>query len=198
LQGLLKRDDNEIIALVIQGNRRAYEVIVLRYQKLVFNVIYQIVKQKESAADLTQDTFVKAFQALNTFRQGAALRPWILRIASNTALNHIRSAKPYQSLEQLLEDLPGQEPASDDDVAKNIEQKMNEEKLMEILETLQPQHRHLFLLRYQHDLSYEDIGTVLELPVTTIKSLLFRVRSKVRLLMSREFTELNSHQKLSP
>ncbi len=198
MQGLLKRDDNEIIALVIQGNRRAYEVIVLRYQKLVFNVIYQIVKQKESAADLTQDTFVKAFQALNTFRQGAALRPWILRIASNTALNHIRSAKPYQSLEQLLEDLPGQEPASDDDVAKNIEQKMNEEKLMEILETLQPQHRHLFLLRYQHDLSYEDIGTVLELPVTTIKSLLFRVRSKVRLLMSREFTELNSHQKLSP
>jgi RNA polymerase sigma factor (sigma-70 family) len=103
------------------------------------------------------------------------------------------SAKPYQSLEQLLEDLPGQEPASDDDVAKKIESKMNEEKLMEILETLQPQHRHLFLLRYQHDLSYEDISTVLDVPVTTVKSLLFRVRSKVRLLMSREFTELTRH-----
>jgi RNA polymerase sigma-70 factor (ECF subfamily) len=193
LQGLLKKDDNEIIALVVQGNHRAYEVIVLRYQKLVFNVIYQIVKQQESAADLTQDTFVKAFQALNTFKRGAALRPWLLRIASNTALNHVRSTKPYQSLEQLLEDLSGQEPASDDDVEKKIELKMNEEKLVEILETLQPQHRHIFLLRYQHDLSYEDIGTVLDLPVTTIKSLLFRVRSKVRLLMSREFTELTCH-----
>jgi len=193
LQGLLKRDDNEIIALVIQGNNRAYEVIVLRYQKLVFNVIYQIVKEQESAADLTQDTFVKAFQALNTFKPGAALRPWLLRIASNTALNHFRGAKHYQSLEQMMEELPGQEPASDDDVANNLELKMNEEKLMDIIETLQPQHRHLFLLRYQHDLSYEDIGTVLDLPVTTIKSLLFRVRKKVRLLMSREFAELTSH-----
>jgi RNA polymerase sigma-70 factor (ECF subfamily) len=193
LQGLLKREDSEIIALVTQGNHRAYEVIILRYQKLVFNVIYQIVKQQESAADLTQDTFLKAYQAINTFKQGAALRPWLLRIASNTALNHVRSTRPYQSLEQLLEDLPGQEPASNDDVAKKIELKMNEEKLIEILETLQPQHRHLFLLRYQHDLSYEDISAVLDVPVTTIKSLLFRVRSKVRLLMSREFTELTSH-----
>jgi RNA polymerase sigma-70 factor (ECF subfamily) len=192
LQGLLKREDNEIIALVIQGNHRAYEVIVLRYQKLVFNIIYQIVKQQDSAADLTQDTFLKAFQALNTFRQGAALRPWLLRIASNTALNHVRSTKPYQSLEQLLEDLPGQEPASNDDVEKKVESKMNEERLMEVLETLQPQHRHLFLLRYQHDLSYEDIGSVLDLPVTTIKSLLFRVRSKVRLLMAREIFELTN------
>ncbi len=193
MQGLLKREDSEIIALVTQGNHRAYEVIILRYQKLVFNVIYQIVKQQESAADLTQDTFLKAYQAINTFKQGAALRPWLLRIASNTALNHVRSTRPYQSLEQLLEDLPGQEPASNDDVAKKIELKMNEEKLIEILETLQPQHRHLFLLRYQHDLSYEDISAVLDVPVTTIKSLLFRVRSKVRLLMSREFTELTSH-----
>jgi RNA polymerase sigma-70 factor (ECF subfamily) len=192
LQGLLKREDNEIIALVIQGNHRAYEVIVLRYQKLVFNIIYQIVKQQDSAADLTQDTFLKAFQALNTFRQGAALRPWLLRIASNTALNHVRSTKPYQSLEQLLEDLPGQEPASNDDVEKKVESKMNEERLMEVLETLQPQHRHLFLLRYQHDLSCEDIGSVLDLPVTTIKSLLFRVRSKVRLLMAREIFELTN------
>lgn len=192
MQGLLKREDNEIIALVIQGNHRAYEVIVLRYQKLVFNIIYQIVKQQDSAADLTQDTFLKAFQALNTFRQGAALRPWLLRIASNTALNHVRSTKPYQSLEQLLEDLPGQEPASNDDVEKKVESKMNEERLMEVLETLQPQHRHLFLLRYQHDLSYEDIGSVLDLPVTTIKSLLFRVRSKVRLLMAREIFELTN------
>jgi RNA polymerase sigma-70 factor (ECF subfamily) len=192
LQGLLKRDDNEIIALVIQGNHRAYEVIVLRYQKLVFNVVYQIVKQQDSAADLTQDTFLKAFQALNTFRQGAALRPWLLRIASNTALNHVRSTKPYQSLEQLLEDLPGQEPASNDDVEKKVESKMNEERLMDVLETLQPQHRHLFLLRYQHDLSYEDISSVLDLPVTTIKSLLFRVRSKVRLLMAREIFELTN------
>lgn len=192
MQGLLKRDDNEIIALVIQGNHRAYEVIVLRYQKLVFNVVYQIVKQQDSAADLTQDTFLKAFQALNTFRQGAALRPWLLRIASNTALNHVRSTKPYQSLEQLLEDLPGQEPASNDDVEKKVESKMNEERLMDVLETLQPQHRHLFLLRYQHDLSYEDISSVLDLPVTTIKSLLFRVRSKVRLLMAREIFELTN------
>jgi RNA polymerase sigma-70 factor (ECF subfamily) len=196
LHGIAEKDDNELIVLVLNGNKRAYELIVFRYQKLVFNVIYQIVRQQESAADMTQETFLKAYQALPSFRAGAALRPWLLRIATNTALNHLRSAKPYQSLEQLLEELPGKEPVSNDDVEGEVESKLIEERLMEVLETLPPQHRNLFLLRYQHDLSYEEIATVLEQPITTIKSLLFRVRSKVRLLMAKHTIDLSTEARI--
>ena len=192
MHGLADRDDSELIALVLKGNRRAFEGIVLRYQKLVFNVIYQLVKNQETAADMTQETFLKAFQALPSFRTGSPMRPWLLRIASNSALNYLRSLKPAQSLEQLLEDLPALEPASHDNVESQVEFKLTEERLANVLATLQPQHRHLFLLRYQHDLSYEEISVVLDQPVTTIKSLLFRVRSKVRQLMTKNAIELSN------
>lgn len=187
-----QREDSELIALVLKGDKRAYEGIVIRYQKLVYNVIYQLVKNQETAADITQDTFLKAYQALPNFREGAPMRPWLLRIASNTALNYLRGLKPSQSLEQLLEELPNMEPASTENVERQVEFKMTEERLVSVLSTLQPQHRHLFLLRYQHDLTYEDISSVLEQPVTTIKSLIFRVRTKVRQLMSEDTIELSS------
>ncbi len=190
MQNFADREDHELIALVVQGDRRAYEGIVVRYQRLVFNVIYQLVKNMDTAADLTQETFLKAYQALPSFRTGAPMKPWLLRIASNNALNYLRSLKSVQSLEQILEDAPALEPASHDNVEKGIEFKLTEERLAQVLATLQPQHRHLFLLRYQHDLSYEEISIILEQPVTTIKSLLFRVRTKVRQLMAEDAIEI--------
>jgi RNA polymerase sigma-70 factor, ECF subfamily len=182
-------DDNELIRLTLRGNKRAYENLVLRYQKLVFNVIYQILKQQDSAADMTQETFLKAYKALPTFRIGCAFRPWLLRIATNCALNHVRNTRPYQSLEQLLEETPAVEPVSREDVESEVETRLDEERLITVLASLPPQHRHVFLLRYQHDLSYEEIGEIMDQPITTIKSLLFRVRTRVRMLVNKEAVE---------
>jgi RNA polymerase sigma-70 factor, ECF subfamily len=190
LDDLKNLDDNELIRLTLRGNKRAYENLVLRYQKLVFNVIYQILKQQDSAADMTQETFLKAYKALPTFRIGCALRPWLLRIATNCALNHVRSTRPYQSLEQLLEETPAVEPVSREDVEGEVETRLDEERLISVLASLPPQHRHVFLLRYQHDLSYEEIGEIMDQPMTTIKSLLFRVRTRVRMLVNKEAVEL--------
>jgi RNA polymerase sigma-70 factor, ECF subfamily len=192
LDDLKNLDDNELIRLTLRGKKRAYENLVLRYQKLVFNVIYQILKQQDSAADMTQETFLKAYKALPTFRIGCALRPWLLRIATNCALNHVRSARPYQSLEQLLEETPAVEPVSREDVEGEVETRLDEERLITVLASLPPQHRHVFLLRYQHDLSYEEIGEIMDQPVTTIKSLLFRVRTRVRMLVNKEAVELSN------
>jgi RNA polymerase sigma factor (sigma-70 family) len=88
-----KLSDNELIALTLSGQKRAFEGIVRRYQKLIYNVAYQIVQSHETAADLTQDTFLKAYKALGTFENKAKLKPWLLKIASNTALNQIRDSR---------------------------------------------------------------------------------------------------------
>jgi hypothetical protein len=81
--------DNELVALTLSGQKRAFEGIVRRYQKLVYNMVFQMVRSHEAAADLTQDTFLKAYKNLGTFRNNARLKPWLLRIASNSTLNHI-------------------------------------------------------------------------------------------------------------
>jgi RNA polymerase sigma factor (sigma-70 family) len=191
LLSLQNLSDNELIRLAIDGNNHAYEQIVIRYQKIVYNVIYQFVKQKESAADMTQETFIKGYQSLPRFKTTCAFRPWILRIATNSALNYIRDNSNNQSLDELLEEQPAIEPVGNENVEAEVEYKLIQEKLEAVLATLAPQHRNLFLLRHQHGLSYEEIAETLEQPITTIKSLLFRVRTKVRILMQSEYAELN-------
>jgi RNA polymerase sigma-70 factor (ECF subfamily) len=180
----VETDDSELIARTLVGDSGSFAVLVKKYQKLVYNVAMQIVRQQEVAADITQDGFIKAYKALPGFRSGSPFRPWLLRIASNGALNAIRDAKSTFSLEQVLDESPWNEPASSEILEDKIELKLTEEKLESVLQTLQPLHRHIFLLRFKHDLSYEEIGHVVEVPVTTIKSLLFRVRTKVRILMT--------------
>jgi RNA polymerase sigma-70 factor (ECF subfamily) len=180
LHTLEKYDDDKLIELTLRGEKRGYEALVRRYQKLVFNVIFQLLKDDNAAADVTQETFLKAYKALSTFDRKRSFRPWLLRIATNTALNLIRANKPHESLDSLLELAPSEEPRSGQDVESEVESSLTREHLTRILDKMKPIHRHIFLLRYQRELSYEEISEIMGEPVTTIKSLLFRVRTKVR------------------
>lgn len=185
-----KLSDNELIALTLSGQKRAFEGIVRRYQKLVYNVAYQIVQSHESAAELTQDTFLKAYKALGTFENRCKFKPWLLKIASNTALNQIRDSKSkyLDSLEELLEESPHAEPASSKCVEEEVELRFSQAKLMDALQKLSPRQRQIFVLRYQHDLPYADIATITEETESTVKSLLFRIREKLRKMILAEET----------
>ncbi len=173
-------DDGRLVSHTLKGDGNAFEVLVRRYQKLVYNVLYEMVRNHETAADLTQDTFLKAFRSLSRFRQEASFKPWLLRIATNSGLNWIRDSKNEDSLEELLEENPSAEPAGREDVEAEVAWRLSQAQLSEALTELPVRYRHVFVLRYQHDLSYEDIAAIVDEPVTTIKSLLHRVREKLR------------------
>jgi len=181
--------DGRLVGLTLSGDRKAYEILVRRYQKLVYNVLYQMVLNHESASDLTQETFLKAFKKLSSFRQDARFKPWLLRIASNSALNYIRDRKEHSSLEAVLEESPSLEPAGKDDVEAEVEWRLSQTMLAEALSELSVRHRQFFILRYQHDLSYDDISLITGEPESTIKSLLFRIRERLRKLLSEKMTE---------
>lgn len=177
-------DDASLVKACLDGEKRAYEVLLRRYQKLVYNVLFQMVHSHESAADLTQETFLKAYRALNTFRLDAKFKPWLLRIATNTCLNAIRDNKEHDSLDDILEDNPAAEPAFDERIEEIVEWRLTHDKLAAALKRLPVRHRHVFILRYQHDLPYEEIAEVSGESVSTIKSLLFRIREKLRKMLS--------------
>ena len=177
-------DDASLVKACLGGEKRAYEVLLRRYQKLVYNVLYQMVHSHEMAADLTQDTFLKAYRALNTFRSEGKFKPWLLRIATNTCLNAIRDNKEHDSLDDILEENPGAEPAYDEKIEEIVEWRMTQKKLEDALKQLPVRHRQVFILRYQHDLPYEEIAEVSGESVSTIKSLLFRIREKLRKLLA--------------
>lgn len=177
--------DHELILLTLSGQKKAFEGIVRRYQKLVYNVIYQMVQSHETAADLTQDTFFKAFKNLGSFRSNANLKPWLLKIASNNALNHIRDSKSryFDSLEELLEESPQSEPSSGANLEAEVELRFSQVMLADALRRLSPRHREIFVLRYQHDLPYHDIANIVDETESAIKSILFRIREKLRKIL---------------
>lgn len=177
-------DDSSLVKVCLGGDKRAYEVLLRRYQKLVYNVLYQMVHSHEMAADLTQETFLKAYRALNTFRTEGKFKPWLLRIATNTCLNAIRDNREHDSLDDILEENPGAEPAFDEKIDELVEWRLTHQKLEDALKQLPVRHRQVFILRYQHDLPYEEIAEVTGEPVSTIKSLLFRIREKLRKMLS--------------
>jgi RNA polymerase sigma-70 factor, ECF subfamily len=184
LTGTDEVEDSQLVSMTLSGKLKAYESLVRRYQKLVYNVIFQMVRSHETAADLTQESFLRAFRGLNSFKHDAKFKPWLLRIATNTTLNWIRDSKQADSLEALLEDNPQEEPASADDVERQVEWCLSQSMLYEALAQLPPRNRHVFILRYQHDCSYQEIAEIMNEPETTVKSLLFRVRERLKQLLS--------------
>ena len=175
--------DSQLVSQTLSGNLKAFEQLVRRYQKLVYNVIYQMILNHETASDLTQDTFIKTFKGLNNFRLEANFKPWLLRIASNSALNFIRDTKELSSLESILEENSHLEPASNVNVEKEVDWRLSQSALKAALAHLSARHRQFFILRYQYDFSYNDIATITGEPETTIKPLLFRIRQRLRQLL---------------
>jgi RNA polymerase sigma-70 factor (ECF subfamily) len=180
--------DNELVMLTLRGQSRAYEFLVRRYQKLVYNVVFHMVQNHETAADVTQDTFLRAYNGLHTFRTDARFKPWLLRVANNCALNKLREMKvrDHDSLDWMLEEDAYAEPAASQNVEAEVEWRLSQVMVADALKKLAPRHRQMFLLRYQHDLSYADIAHVTEESEATVKSVLFRTRERLRKLLAEE------------
>ncbi len=183
--------DADLVGRSRSGDNKAFEALVRRYQKLVYNVIYQMTRNHESASDLTQDTFLKAYRALPGFDTSKSFKPWLLKIATNSSLNLIRDQKGQQSLDQLLEDNPQIEPASTEDLEQEVEWRISHHMLFEALGKLPLLQRRVFVLRYQQDLPYEEIAEVCETSVSSVKSLLFRARENLRKIVA-EPTQISS------
>jgi RNA polymerase sigma-70 factor (ECF subfamily) len=178
--------DADLVGKTRAGDNKAFEALVRRYQKLVYNVIYQMIRNHDSASDLTQDTFLKAYRALPGFDTNKSFKPWLLKIATNSTLNLIRDQKGQQSLEELLETNPQAEPASSEDLEQEVEWRVSQHMLFDALGKLPIQQRKAFILRYQQDLPYEEIADITELSISSVKSLLFRARENLRKILSEQ------------
>lgn len=182
-------DDSSVVGAVLSGDGKSYDILVRRYQKLVYNMLFQMVHSHEMAADLTQETFLKAYRALGTFRREAKFKPWLLRIATNSCLNAIRDSKDHDSLDAIVEENPLAEPVGTIDVEAEVEWRISQQMLVEALSQLKLRHRQIFVLRYQHDLSYEEIAEVSGESISTVKSLLFRIREKLRTILQEKMSD---------
>ncbi len=169
-------EDAKLVKAAVAGDRDAYGELVERYQDRLFNTLLRVLGSRDDAKDVAQDAFVQAFVKLETFRGAARFYTWLYRIAMNLALSHRRRRRPVLSIEAVKEGV-GDEPV---DQNRGPEARMMDGERAAVVQAalagLGEEHRQILVLREMEDCSYETIAEILQLPIGTVRSRLFRAR----------------------
>ena len=172
-------DDSQLIERAQRGDSAAYEEIVQRYQQIVFRTAYVITGSSADAEDAAQEGFVKAYRALDRFRSGADLRPWLLRIVANEARNRVRSSGRRHQLELRLTEgfRSGDAVPSPEAVAIAADERR---RLLAMVNALSEEDRLVIASRYFLQLSGEETAAALGIAEGTVKSRLSRALARLK------------------
>ena len=177
-------DDASLIAATLAGDSAAFGRLVQQYQDRLYNSLLRVLGSADDAADIVQDAFVQAYVKLSSFRGGSAFYTWLYRIAFNLAMSHMRRSHKKASLDEM-KTLVGAEPT---DGQPTVETGLIEQERAELvhaaLAELSFEHRQIIVLREIDGCSYEEIAEILDLPVGTVRSRLFRARLEMRDLLT--------------
>ncbi|MGQ0703430.1 MAG: RNA polymerase sigma factor [Gemmatimonadales bacterium] len=181
--------DQEIVRLAREGSEAAYRELIRRYQRPVFSLIYRMVRDRELAEDLAQDTFVKVINALSSYRPEFKFSSWVFKIANNVAIDQLRrreldtlslEGSPHATTQDRIE-------ATSLEVAEPGENALDEVANRELggtieraIAKLRPEYRACILLRHVEGRPYEEIAEILDLPLGTVKTYIHRARHELR------------------
>ena len=162
--------DRDLIQRARRGDAEAFGELALRYQKSVFNVCYRLLHEWTEAEDMTQDTFLRARERLQTFDNERDFGPWIRRVAANVCLNHLESQKRMAPLDEERDADEGTRPEA------QVEVRERSEQIRSALASLPAHYRVVIELRHYQELSYDEISAELHMPLSDVKSHIFRAR----------------------
>ena len=177
--------DEQIVKIFQGGDKAIFDLLVIKYQSRIKNIVARFLK-KDSASidDVAQETFMNAYLALNNFRNESQFYTWLYRIAVNSAKNYLKSnAYKHKVLDYSIDDEESfyLQETSDilDQPHLNKEYSDLEQKFKKTLELLPTEMREIIIMRELQDLSYKEISHILQCPVGTVRSRLFRAREKL-------------------
>ncbi|HHZ88148.1 MAG TPA: RNA polymerase sigma factor RpoE [Chromatiaceae bacterium] len=176
--------DQELILRVQQGDKKAFDVLVLKYQNKIVKLVSRYVSDQHEALDVAQEAFIKCYRALPKFRGESAFYTWLYRIAINTAKNHLvaasrrpprddidhQDAEQFGSAGRLRETATPERLVLREELAETIDEAIN---------SLPDDLRTAILLRELEGMSYDQIAEVMECPVGTVRSRIFRAREAI-------------------
>ena len=188
-------DDGEqhTLSQLRRGQYAAMDALVQRYQDRLYATVFRIVNHPDDAADLVQETFVKALQNIARFEGKSSLYTWLFRIAVNLALSQ-RRGRQYRATLSLDDTGDGDETVNqqaaglrrqltqdtEPDPAAEAAQRIDHQRVLDALQRLDPEYRAVIVLRDVEDCDYDKIAQIMDVPVGTIKSRLFRARAALR------------------
>ncbi len=179
----MTRDDSQLIARSVRGDRAAFGDLVRRHQDRLFNAVFRLLGNAEDAQDIVQEAFLSAYQSLDRFKGDSRFFTWLYRIAVNAAISQRRKRRVVLSADlngvgpvaaEPLDDSEGSQPGL------ALERAEDEQRLQAALNRLSPEHRSVLLLKDIEGQKYEEIAEILQVPIGTVRSRLHRARLELR------------------
>ena len=175
----MKKSDEVLVEETRKGKKKSFELLVIKYEKKVFSLIFRFTKDQEVVAELAQETFLKAYRAIHSFKGRSSFYTWLRQIAINNSINYLQSRRDVVSLD------------ADNNVEAHIQEPLNNPRpnpeafalaqeniatIRNALDAIPESFRSILLMREFEDMSYEEIAEVLDCPVGTVRSRLFHAR----------------------
>jgi RNA polymerase sigma-70 factor (ECF subfamily) len=189
-----ERSDQELVHLCLRNDERAARELVERFERPVFSLVYRMVRDRELAEDLTQEVFVRTFNNLRRYDRSYKFSSWLFKIAYNLTVDHLRKkrvktismhgspdAVTAERQEATSLTLESGEEAPDE----VLEARELAGALEEAIAKLRPEYRTAILLRHVEDRPYEEIADIMDVPLGTVKTYIFRARRELRDLLDQ-------------
>ncbi|HYL30579.1 MAG TPA: sigma-70 family RNA polymerase sigma factor [Gemmatimonadales bacterium] len=186
---LAARTDQEIVVLARAGQEAAYRELIRRYERPLFSLLYRMVRDRELAEDLAQETFIKALNAIESYRPEYKFSSWIFKIANNAAIDHLRrreldtlslEGSPHAETPEAVEATALQIGDRQESPLDAVEARELGGQIEQAIAQLRPEYRSCILLRHVEGRAYEEIAEILGLPLGTVKTYIHRARNELR------------------
>lgn len=181
--------DQQVVAWARNGSEGAYRELIRRYQRPVFSLIYRIVRDRELAEDLTQETFIKVLNAIDRYKPQFKFSSWIFKIANNAAIDQLRrkeldtlslEGRPDATTQDRLEATAIQVGDSGESPLEEVEARELGSAIERAIAQLRPEYRACIILRHVEGRPYDEIAKILDLPLGTVKTYIHRARAELQ------------------
>jgi len=177
----IEQDEAQLVVASKQGDQDAFAQLVQQHQRRVFNLVFRMLQEYEEANEVTQETFLAAWQGLPSFRGDARFSTWLYRIAYNCALKQLEQRKRDQALQTVVQaEYVAANRNEEERVDAELEAHARQSAVHEQLSMLPAKYRIVLVLRHLQEKTYEEMAEILTLPVGTIKTHLFRARNLLK------------------
>jgi RNA polymerase sigma-70 factor (ECF subfamily) len=182
-------DDRELVVRALDGEEDAFRELLERFRRPVFSLIYRMIGDREQAEDLAQESFVKAFNNLDSYNPAYRFSSWLFKIANNHAIDHLRRARlstvsihgsPHAADAQREEETRIVLESHDESPEQEIMALELGSEIEQAIARLRPEYRTAVILRHIENRPYEEIAEIMEVPIGTVKTFLHRARAELR------------------
>lgn len=185
-------DDKELVARALEGDETAYAELLERFRRPIFSLIYRMIGDREQAEDLAQESFVKAFNNLDSYNPDFRFSSWLFKIANNHAIDYLRRVRLSTVSIHGAPDAADAEREQETRIVLEAPDESPEQEMLALelgseieraIASLRPEYRTAIILRHVENRTYEEIAEIMEVPIGTVKTFLHRARAELRVAL---------------